>query len=222
MRRKAFEPVCVYDPTGLFTYRWIAAERSGEEVTILMSDVTRPYVFTRVALIGQIGTIGTRYITSEMTVEKAAEFLRQRALQYGATPEAIRLLGQFSPFTKKEKDEMAEKLKSGNAAGLKAAAKGTPVGGGAKSAPAPKKGNPEALAKAREAGAAAREELKKDKRKITLTDKGAEKVKKGGDSSAVANLVAMKAAKTVGGAITNGLSMADLNYAQRSGTIEIG
>lgn len=90
------------------------------------------------------------------------KWLRNRALECGATPDAIRLLTIHTGlFTKKEEQDMAEKLKSKTAAAkapkvadkeaLKSAAKAAPVGGKkAGSAPA-KKGNAEALAKAREA-----------------------------------------------------------------------
>lgn len=98
----------------------------------------------------------------------------------------------------------------------KAPAKKAPAKGGAK------KVNPAALEKAREAQASKKAEQLADKRKITLTDKGKEKVKKGGTSGAVKNLEALQAAKTVGGAIEAGLGMADINYAEKSGTITIG
>lgn len=91
----------------------------------------------------------------------ALEFKRV-ALDKGATPEAIRLLGTLIPLTKKECSIMAEKLKAkatakktADSKGLKAAAKAAPVAKGAKeAAAAPKRrGNPEALKKAREARA---------------------------------------------------------------------
>jgi hypothetical protein len=121
---------------------------------------------------------------------------------------------------------MADKLSAKGRAtadkdALKSAAKATPVGG-EKKVPAKKTGNMEALAKANEAATARREALMKDKRKITLTEKGKEKVKKGGEASSVTNLVALRDAKTVGGAITAGLGMADINYAEKTGTITLG
>jgi len=96
--------------------------------------------------------------------------LRDIALQGGATPEAIRLLGEISPWTAREEKIMAEKLKSKASAakpdkeGLKSAAKAAPVGG--KGAAKPKKGNAEALAKARAARASG-----PDTRKITKLKK---------------------------------------------------
>jgi hypothetical protein len=84
-------------------------------------------------------------------------WLRNRALESGATPDAIRLIAKVTkPFTKKEEDNMAAKLKgkaSADTEGLKKAAKKTPVGG---------KGNADNLAKAR----AAREPRGPDLRKI--------------------------------------------------------
>lgn len=89
-------------------------------------------------------------------VKTHLQWLRLKALESGATPDAIRLLSmKTGKFTQKEMNEMAEKLKSktapkaGDAKALKAAAAKTPVGGG-KTANKPK-GNAAALAKAREA-----------------------------------------------------------------------
>lgn len=99
---------------------------------------------------------------SETPLDTWLDNLRRCALENGATPEAVRLLGELSPWNKKEEAIMAEKLKAkGSAAkpdkeGLKSAAKKTPV---AKGKP---RGNPEALAKAR----AARQSTP-DTRKIT-------------------------------------------------------
>lgn len=95
--------------------------------------------------------------------------LRDIALKEGATPEAIRLLGELSPWTTREEKEMAEKLKAKASAakpdkeGLKSAAKSAPVGG--KNAPK-KRGNAEALAKARAARSSG-----PDTRKITKLKK---------------------------------------------------
>lgn len=81
-------------------------------------------------------------------------WLRHRALESGATPDAIRVLGSFEPFTKKEELSMAEKLKTkasktADTKGLKAAASKTPVGG--KTDKPKKAGNADALARARAA-----------------------------------------------------------------------
>lgn len=82
-------------------------------------------------------------------------WLRIKALESGATPDAIRLLSKATkPFTKKEELSMAEKLKAkstGNAKALKAAAAKTPVGGAKKTAGTKPKGNADALARARAA-----------------------------------------------------------------------
>jgi hypothetical protein len=85
--------------------------------------------------------------------------LRDIALQGGASPEAIRLMDEMSPFTDKERKNMAEKLKAKASAakpdkeGLKTAAKSAPVAKGPKAATGKARGNPEALAKARAARA---------------------------------------------------------------------
>lgn len=81
--------------------------------------------------------------------------IKRSMLDHGATAEAVRLIGELSPFTAKELNSMAEKLK-GKAAAPKAD----------KAAPAKGKGNTEALAKAREARTA---EGAKDKKYKVLT-----------------------------------------------------
>lgn len=137
--------------------------------------------------------------------------IKEEMLAHGATELAVQWAIDFEPtlFSEKELNIMAEKLQKKTPA-KKAPAKAK--GGG--------KGNPEAFAKAREAQASKKAEQLADKRKITLTDKGKEKVKKGGESGAVQNLTTMSQAKTVGKAIEAGLTMADINYAVKSGTIE--
>lgn len=139
--------------------------------------------------------------------------IKSEMLTHGATALAVQWVMDLEPdaFSDKDLKIMADKLQK--PASKKAPAKETPAKG---------KGNPEALAKAREAQASKKAEQLADKRKITLTEKGSDKVKKGGESGAVQNLIAMKAAKTVGKAIEGGLAMADINYAEKSGTIELG
>lgn len=91
--------------------------------------------------------------------------MRTLAMQKGATPEAIRLLHADQAFTKQEvstmADKKAEKLSKKGAGAAKPAK-------AAKAAEAPKKkGNPEALKKAREAAA----DRGPDVRKITIVAK---------------------------------------------------
>lgn len=98
-------------------------------------------------------------------------WLRSQALTGGATPEAIRLLSNATgAFSKREVNEMAEKLKSkatpkrANKEALKEAASATPVGDKKKATGGAKNDN---LAKARAARAAAGP----DTRKITALKK---------------------------------------------------
>lgn len=221
-----FQPFCLYDAMGYVRQVWLAAERNGETVKLLLSDTTRLELHTRDIAIGQCGPVGgrTRYIVSEQDPSEMAEVFKRSAMKYGATPEAIRLLGRFAPITKEELSIMADKKlapKKGDAEALKNAAKAAPVGGGkaapAKAAP---KGNPAALEKARAVNAAKAEELKKDKRKITATEKGSAKIKKSGDPTD--KLAIMVKAKTVGAAITGGeVAFKDIAYAEKVGLIEL-
>lgn len=171
--RQKFKPVVVYDSMGFIRQLQIAACADGEDVTLLMSDTTRYEVFTREVLMGQIGP-GARYAISEKDPSAIALQFKERALRHGATPEAVRLLGLLCPFSKEELNTMAEKKlapKKGDAEGLKSAAKKAPVGGGkAEKAPA-RKGNPEALAKAREASSAKQDAFKAEKLTVLVKAK---------------------------------------------------
>jgi hypothetical protein len=181
-KKTKFTPVCVYDAMGYIRLLRIAAEQVGDVIGLISWDTTKDYVHSFEIAPGMITEYGVgkaRYIIAESNLIHEAARMRDKALRYGATPEAIRLLGLVCPVTKMECEEMAEKLKAkggaaaksggkaaakGDAEALKAAAKTAPVGGKKAATEAPKKrGNPEALAKAREARAAG-----PDTRKITV------------------------------------------------------
>lgn len=89
-----------------------------------------------------------------------------------------------------------------------------PVGGGLKDKP---KGNPAALAKAREARVSKTSELKLQKIKVLNKDHGA---RAGSNRAAMLDIVLK--AKTVGEAIDNGASMVDVRFAEKSDFISIG
>lgn len=114
----------------------------------------------------------------ETSVQDLISHIRGKALEGGATPEAILLIHNLAPFTDKELNIMAEKLAKKGAAPKadKAASKS--------------KGNPDALKKAREA----RAEAGPDVRKITITNK--ENPYREGSNRA-ASFNALKGAKTV-------------------------
>lgn len=100
-------------------------------------------------------------------------------LNHGAEAEAVRLIGELSPFTKKELQTMADKLKSkGKPADAAAKGKGkTAPAAAADAAPATKakgKGNPEALKKAQEASAGKRAEARAKKIKALKKPKDIE------------------------------------------------
>lgn len=100
----------------------------------------------------------------DVALKPELERLKSKALQYGATLEAVQLLGALMPLTREEEACMADQKlarKAADTEGLKAAAKKTsvkatapkpePKAAAPKAEPAKRKGNPEALAKAREA-----------------------------------------------------------------------
>lgn len=141
-------------------------------------------------------------------VKTHLQWLRAKALESGATPDAIRLLSKATgKFTKKEEVEMAEKLKSKSAPkkadtkALKAAAGKTPVGG----AKPRSKGNPEALKKAREAKGP---DLRKIKANIKAKDIAARE-----GSYRHKMLTALVGSKTVQEFRDQGFTAGDLRYA---------
>lgn len=165
-RKQSFQPVVIYDAMGYIRQYFLAAEAEGETVRVVVLDTTRPYLHSREILMGQMGRIGqARYIVSEKEPATLGAQMKARALSHGATPEAFRLIGLVTPFSKEESNTMTktDKLapKRGNAEELKAAAKKTPVGGAA--AKSKKTGNPEALAKARAVNAGKTEAMRAKK-----------------------------------------------------------
>lgn len=151
MRRKpTFAPVVVYDKMGYTRQYAIAAEGDGERVCLIMNDTTRAHLYTREILSGQIDA---RYAISDTDPKVMASGFKKHALIYGATPEAIRLLGLLCPFSKDEESIMSEKKlapKKGDAEALKGAAAKAPVGGGKASKPKQSDGQKAGLAKAQE------------------------------------------------------------------------
>lgn len=148
-------------------------------------------------------------------------WLRTAALNSGATPDAIRLLSKATgAFTKKEENEMAEKLKakasakSADKEGLKSAAKAAPVAKGDTGAKKGR-GNPEALAKARAA-----RQTGPDTRKIKALVK-AKDLKAREGSTRRTMLEALLSSKTVQEFREKGYSAGDLNYATGAGIVSV-
>lgn len=150
-------------------------------------------------------------------------WLRSRALEGGATPDAIRLLSKATgAFTKKEENMMAEKLKAKSAAkpdtkGLKSAAKAAPVAKGAAKAAPKKRGNPEALQRAREA-----RQNGPDTRKITALKKVKDIVARDGTyrQRMLQDLLSSKTVQEFREK-DSAYSAGDLRYAQDAGYISL-
>lgn len=144
-------------------------------------------------------------------VKTHLQWLRNKALESGATPDAIRLLSKATGrFTTKEEKDMAQKLAS-KAALKKAAAKAPVVKG-----TGPRKGNAEALAKAREAKKAA---TGPDTRKITVLKKphGAR------DGTTRCTLLdTIYKSKNVQAAVDSGVKAGDVAWAAREGYVRLG
>jgi hypothetical protein len=166
------------------------------------------------------GLIYYRQSSAPELLASIIERLRTIALQGEASPEAIRLLDTVEPWSEKEKKIMAEKLKAKAAnvktadkEGLKAAAKSAPVakkGGGAR------KGNPDALAKAR----AARAERGPDNRKVKPLIKAKDIAARAGSyrHTMLTNLIN---AKTVQEFRDKGHTAGDLAYATKAGIVSV-
>jgi hypothetical protein len=213
---KKFEPVVVYDAVGYMRQFWLAVERVEDTVWYIRSDTTRPDLFVCGALIGQIGNVGdkTRLIKSERDPNELAARFKRHAMKFGATPEAIRLLGQMLPIDKEEESKMAKLARKDE---LKAAAAETPVAGKRiKAVPAAKVNNGERLV---EAAASRRAELLNDKRKIVATEKGKAKLAKVEDDDKLALMIS---ARTVGAALEEeGVAYRDITYAEKVGLVEL-
>lgn len=240
-RSKPFQPCCVYDAMGYIRLLRIAAEQEKDVVRLIVWDTTRDHVHSYEIAVGQISEYGsglnTRYVVAESNLVHEAARLRDRALRYGATPEAIRLLGLICPVKDKEAEEMAEKLKSkggaaakssakaptkGDAEALKGAAKAAPVASGkgkaTEAVERPKKpGNPAALEKAR---AARGENMEIErKKKLTLLEKNNPK-RSGSRAFDIYGLY--KTCKTVGAFLDAGGTMSDIRYDSGKNFIQVG
>lgn len=180
----------------------IGGAKTGGRLVAVYFRMGMDYVGTLEILSGMLGQ-GWRgaeaqfYLDGEATMGGAhqiakthLQFLHRKALEYGATPDAIRELKGVIDITPTEEAQMAEKLKSKKTKSADTEAKPVGNGGEVAKATGKAKGNPEALAKAREAKAAAGP----DTRKIKVLNK--ENPYREGSNRA-ASFDALKGAKTV-------------------------
>lgn len=161
----------------------------------------------------------------ERSLQDIISGIKKSMLDHGASSLAVEWIGALSPFTQKELNTMAEKLKTKNVAAADSAPKAASAKT-AKVAKAPKetsakKGNPEALSKAREASAGKRAEL--DTKKITInTEKKANPYREGTKAHATFELI--KTSKTVADvrtAATDAHDFGYVRYASRDGHITL-
>jgi hypothetical protein len=161
--------------------------------------------------------IGPRYsLSPETSLSESVASLKRQGLKFGATLEAIQLLGTLTSLTTTEEAMMADAKKLARKEELKAAAKEAPVKGNkaAATGDAPKKkGNPEALAAARAA-----KDSGPDNRKITVLkkDHGARDGTKRAD---LLNKIFKN--KTVQAAVDAGVKKSDVSWAAREGYISL-
>lgn len=220
-------PFSLEDRTGCITYPIIAIEETFQAVRVVYREqfpypkvadhsILRAHIAPDREASFKENTIYYVPPASENPISTHLSTLRRTALEHGATPEAIRLLGSLEPWTKKEENIMAEKLKAKASAAkpdketLKSAAKSAPVGGKKGSSPA-KKGNAEALAKARAAKGP-------DNRKIKALIKTKDINARAG-SKRHEMLTALLGSKTVQEFRDKGYTSGDLNYAIGAGVV---
>jgi len=235
-------PCVIHDVMSYAKFHQLAVEIAGKGYDSVVNTVCWFPTTDYVHAVGLMPTtisvpdgksIRTRWAVTPRDPEREALAFKAQALRHGATPEAVRLLRAMVPISKSEETTMAEKLKAkgatkssakaptkGNAKALKEAAADAPVKKTAPAKPAMnekpanRKGNPEALAKAR----AARADAGPDKRKITVLKKphGAR------DGTARAALLdKIYRSKTVDGADENGVKKADVSWAAKAGYISL-
>lgn len=141
-----------------------------------------------------------RYTLEEIPLQSALEELKVQMLAEGATPEAVRLVGEHIPLSEKELSIMAAKL--------------------TKKTTAPKATKAPKAEKAAKAPKAEKAPKEADTRKIKVLkkDHGAR------DGSKTAERYdAIIASKTVDEALSNDLiKMADINYAVKQGIVSLG
>lgn len=208
--RKGFVPCVARDPASVGSERFARVFMLAPTFEGTMAVQAHPNIPSQVGVRERVipADQANRFtlITEEETaLHSHLEELKTQMLTHGASREAVRLVGEHIPITDKEYREMAAKLTK-KAPAKKASTKKAPAKKAASDAPA-KGGRKHSL---------------DEKAKITLTEKGEAKLKKGADTGATQNLEAMKKAKTVGKALEAGLKPGDITYAEKTGTIELG
>lgn len=219
MRRRAkFEPFVVYDVFAYTRSSGIAAQAVEDGYSVLYRDPTGKVVVLTIAE-AQVPSRWGRGVADPISV---ATDYKSYALRCGATPEAIRLIGQFVTLTKNEEISMADKLKTKAAPkaadkeALVSAAKAAPVAK-PKAAPAKvaNKGGEalKAANEARQAGVLA----ERNKQKIKVLNKN-HTARDGSNRANMLNIVLRS--KSVGEAIENGAGWIDVKFAKDAGYID--
>lgn len=223
-------PFTMGDRGAFIRKNWVAVARLGKQyIQAMFYSFTFGYVDACAVALDEIGLghldkATQFYVDGDHTglgptglAKTHLQWLHNRALEGGATPDAIRLLKTVVKITAKEEKEMAAKAAS---AKNKVAKKpkddaAAPVGGGGKAA-GKKGGNAEALAKARAARA---ENAGPDTRKIKLVNKENPYRE---NSNRASSFNALKGAKTVEDYKTAGGKVKYLSRWESEGRISLG
>lgn len=210
-------PFSMKDRSAFIDRPWVAVEFMGKEyIAAVYYAFAQNLVCVAAVGVSEIDTGGWQgsrpfYVDGRETgfgptglAKTHLQWLFNRALETGATPDAIRLLKKVMKVTKKEEDQMAK---------VATKTKEKPVGKGGKLTGAKKGGNPEALEKARAAAAErnAKTHAQKITIKVTKKDTQAEDFKLRGGRLAKLLWVIENKPKTVGDALGNVVKDDDKN-----------
>lgn len=197
-RAPAFEPYACSDPAS------VLGGRRGRVLVLAPSFNAVRCVQAAPAVTGHLAVrdrvimdsqlkMYSRLDPEEFPLQSLVRDIKEEMLNHGATPEAVMLVGAYSPFNEKEMNIMAEKLK-------KTAAKKT------------------STKKADTKGKAETAEATTDDRKIKVVKKPHE-AREGTKRASMLDTI--YDSKTVQEAVAGGVSKSDVSWAAREGYIEV-
>ena len=157
-----FDPVVVRDPYSMVGARWLIVGETFQGVKAVgYQPAHAPPMLGTVDRVIQAQHLPNYSEAPEnSSLQSFVESLKALMVAHGASPLAVEWIGDISPFSEKELNIMADKLKTKTEKAAKPAAK----------SPAPRKGNPQALEMARAARASAAKENRKYKTLVKLSD----------------------------------------------------
>lgn len=215
--KAAFQPYVVRDPYSMGGATWLVLKETPLGVVAVgfqPSYCPGPMVGVHDRVITRWQLQNYPILDEKSSCTSLIEGIKEKMLTHGASALAVHWVNEIEPFSDKEMNTMAEKLKTKGA--TKAAPASKPAAGGGK------KGNVAALEKAREASAGAR--AANDAKKIKFIGKDVA-VREGSVREELKAFA--KTAKTVGELKANetskgkNVSSGDVKWLEEAGIIEI-